>query len=39
MFAERDAQVGELLGVFDPPVKESRIARLEKLVSALKCSR
>ena len=39
VFAERDAQAGELLGVVDPPVKESRIARLEKLVNALQCSR
>jgi hypothetical protein len=39
VFAERCAQVGELLAVVDAPVHESRIARLEKLVSALECSR
>jgi hypothetical protein len=39
VFAERSAQAGELLGVVDEPVKESRIARLEKLVNALQCSR
>ena len=39
VFAERCAQAGELLQAPDAPVKESRIARLEKLVSALECSR
>ena len=39
VFAERSAQAGELLGAVDEPVKESRIARLERLVNALECSR
>jgi hypothetical protein len=39
VFAERCTQAGELLGVADAPVQESRIARLEKLVNALECSR
>ncbi len=39
VFAERCAQAGELLKVADAPVKETRIARLEKLVNALECSR
>jgi hypothetical protein len=39
VFAERCAQAGELLQAADAPVQESRIARLEKLVSALECSR
>ena len=38
-FAERCAQVGELLKAVDAPVQETRTARLEKLVSALECSR
>ena len=38
-FAERCAQAGELLQVVDAPARESRIARLEKLVNALECSR
>ncbi|MET0291363.1 MAG: hypothetical protein ABW136_03295 [Steroidobacteraceae bacterium] len=39
VFSERCAQAGELLQVADAPVQESRIARLEKLVNALECSR
>jgi hypothetical protein len=39
VFAERCTQAGELLQSVDAPVQESRIARLEKLVSALECSR
>jgi hypothetical protein len=39
VFAERCTQAGELLEVPDAPVQESRIARLEKLVNALECSR
>jgi len=39
VFTERCAQVGELLKAAEAPVRESRIARLEKLVSALECSR
>ena len=39
VFAERCAQAGELLRGPEAPVKESRIARLEKLVDALECSR
>jgi hypothetical protein len=39
VFAERCAQAGELLQTVDVPVQETRIARLEKLVSALECSR
>jgi hypothetical protein len=39
VFAERCAQVGELLQAVDAPVQESRTARLEKLVRALECSR
>jgi hypothetical protein len=39
VFAERCAQAGELLQAVDAPVQESRTARLEKLVSALECSR
>jgi hypothetical protein len=39
VFAERCAQAGELLQAVDAPVQESRIARLEKVVSALECSR
>ncbi len=39
VFAERCTQAGELLQSVDVPVQESRIARLEKLVSALECSR
>lgn len=39
VFAERCTQAGELLEAVDAPVQESRIARLEKLVSALECSR
>jgi hypothetical protein len=38
VFTERCAQAGELLQA-DAPVQESRTARLEKLVSALECSR
>ncbi len=39
VFAERCAQASELLQAADAPVRESRIARLEKLVNALECSR
>lgn len=39
VFAERCTQAGELLQAADVPVQESRIARLEKLVGALECSR
>ena len=39
VFAERCAQAGELLQAVDAPVQESRIARLEQLVSSLECSR
>jgi len=39
VFAERCAQAGELLRAAESPVQESRIARLEKVVSALECSR
>jgi hypothetical protein len=39
VFAERCAQAGELLKVENAPVQESRIARFEKLVGALECSR
>jgi hypothetical protein len=39
VFAERCTQAGELLQSVDMPVQESRTARLEKLVSALECSR
>lgn len=39
VFAERCAQAGELLAAADAPVQESRIARLERLVNALECSR
>jgi len=39
VFAERCAQAGELLQAVEAPVQESRIARLEKLVNALECSR
>jgi hypothetical protein len=39
VFAERCAEVGQLLEAGDSPVRESRIARLEKLVNALECSR
>ena len=39
VFTERCAQAGELLQAIEVPVQESRIARLEKLVSALECSR
>lgn len=38
VFTERCAQAGELLQAVDAPAKESRIARLEQLVSALECS-
>lgn len=38
-FVERQAQAGELLSSGDAPVQEARIARLERLVSALECSR
>lgn len=39
VFAERCNQVGELLETDAAPVQESRLARLEKLVGALECSR
>jgi hypothetical protein len=39
VFAERHAQAEALLHTVDAPAQESRIARLEKLVSALECSR
>jgi len=39
VFVERCAEAGELLRAVDVPVQESRTARLEKLVSALECSR
>jgi hypothetical protein len=39
VFDERCAQAGELLKAADSPAHEARIARLEKLVSALECSR
>ncbi len=39
VFAERCAQAGELLQATASPVQESRIARLEKLINALECSR
>lgn len=39
VFTERCNQAGELLQAADAPVQESRTARLEKLVSALECSR
>lgn len=39
VFAERCAQAAALLEVADPPVQESRIARLQQLVEALELSR
>jgi hypothetical protein len=39
VFDERCAQAGKLLQAVDAPAQESRIARLEQLVSALECSR
>jgi hypothetical protein len=39
VFAEREAQADALLRAVDAPAQESRIARLEKLISALECSR
>lgn len=39
VFAERCTQAGELLQSVDMPVQESRIAKLEKLIRALECSR
>lgn len=39
VFAERCSKAGELLEAVDAPAQESRIASLEKLVSALECSR
>ena len=39
VFAERCDQAGELLQAPEVPARESRIARLEKLVNALECSR
>jgi len=39
VFTERCNQAGELLEAGEGSVQESRLAKLEKLVSALECSR
>jgi hypothetical protein len=39
VFTERCNQVGELLKADEAPAQESRLAKLEKLVGALECSR
>jgi hypothetical protein len=39
VFAERCTQAGELLEAGEVPAQESRLAKLERLVNALECSR